>query len=262
MWRGASRDAGQEPGLLLAGELDDFCEMGGMVGFEVDGHRVRIKANAAALEAARLAVSAEFLQHADLVEGGVPDMRLSVWHDLPFRLKLIIYGGLVTAVALAITGVVLMRLETRHFREHLLQSTTTLADITSQTCGSSLAFHDDIFATRVLKGLAEEPSVERACLLDMQGEVFASFERPGLGASYDLSALAEGHRFAEGFLELTRPISYDGMIVGSVYLQVNLTALDERMQLFIRRHAGAADRGHGRESGAGRRVANGVCCDR
>lgn len=58
------------PGLLLAGELPGFCEMGGMVGFAVDGRRVRIEANTEALEASGLRVSAEFLQHATMVKGG------------------------------------------------------------------------------------------------------------------------------------------------------------------------------------------------
>ena len=159
-------------------------------------------------------------------------MRWSFWHDLPFRIKLIAYGGLVTALALAVTGVVLLRMETASFRKHLLSSTTTLADVTSQTCGSSLAFDDDDFAARVLRGLDVEPEVMRACVLDAEGAVFASFERVGYAADYDLAGFTGPHRFLDDCLELVRPVRYNGAELGRIYLQVSLEAMDERVRMF------------------------------
>jgi len=56
-------------GVLLAGEIESFCEHGGMVGFKIDGGRVRIEVNQEALSRGGIRLGAEFLQHATLVEG-------------------------------------------------------------------------------------------------------------------------------------------------------------------------------------------------
>jgi hypothetical protein len=60
--------AGAPPGVLLVGESDGFCEHGGMVGFAIVGGRVRIEVNRKALHDRSLRLSAEFMQHATLVE--------------------------------------------------------------------------------------------------------------------------------------------------------------------------------------------------
>jgi len=54
--------------VLTVGEIDGFCESGGMVGFEIGDDRVRIEVNRDAVRTAELQLSAEFLQHAVLVE--------------------------------------------------------------------------------------------------------------------------------------------------------------------------------------------------
>ena len=54
--------------VLTVGEIDGFCEGGGMVGFEIGDGRVRLEVNQGAVRTAELQLSAEFMQHAILVE--------------------------------------------------------------------------------------------------------------------------------------------------------------------------------------------------
>ena len=54
--------------VLTVGEIDGFCEGGGMVGFEIGDGRVRLEVNRDAVRTAELQLSAEFMQHAVLVE--------------------------------------------------------------------------------------------------------------------------------------------------------------------------------------------------
>jgi len=53
--------------VLTASEIDCFPYAGGMVGFVIDGDRVRIKVNQKALSEASLKISAEFLQHVEII---------------------------------------------------------------------------------------------------------------------------------------------------------------------------------------------------
>ncbi len=159
-------------------------------------------------------------------------MRWSFWNDLPFRAKLILYGGVVTLVALLVTGLVMARLEASSYRKHLLQSVSTVADVASQTCASSLVFDDMAFARDVLAGLDAEPSIDRACLYTLDGMVFASFERGDQSDQYpDMTAL-EPHRFHDHVLELLRPVTWHGVTIGSIYVEARLDELGERMRIF------------------------------
>jgi len=53
--------------ILTASEIDNFLNDGGMVGFVVDGDRVRIQVNQQAVSRASLKISAEFLQHVEII---------------------------------------------------------------------------------------------------------------------------------------------------------------------------------------------------
>lgn len=61
--------------VMTTSEIDTFPQHGGMVGFVVDGGRVRIKVNPHAVSNASLKISAEFLQHADIIEKFVDPKR-------------------------------------------------------------------------------------------------------------------------------------------------------------------------------------------
>lgn len=64
-WRTLRR--GTPPGVLVTAEIDGFCENGGMVGFEIGDGRVDIEVNQEALHHGAMRLSAEFMQHANLV---------------------------------------------------------------------------------------------------------------------------------------------------------------------------------------------------
>lgn len=58
------------PQVLSAGDAPDFCAAGGMVGFILIDGRIRVEYNSEALARTRLKLSAEFLQHARVVNAG------------------------------------------------------------------------------------------------------------------------------------------------------------------------------------------------
>src|SRR6266536_6001783 len=60
----------------------------------------------------------------------------------------------------------------------LLQSRlSTLANVVGQNSTAAISFNDSTAAREVLNALRAEPPVETACLYDLNGRLFASYER-------------------------------------------------------------------------------------
>ena len=59
-----------QPDVLTVGDMPGFCKAGGVIGFELVDHRVRLRINLAAAQRDRLQISSKLLNLARLVEGG------------------------------------------------------------------------------------------------------------------------------------------------------------------------------------------------
>lgn len=57
--------------VLTVGDMQEFAERGGMIGFRMDGHKVRFDINPGPAERARLKVSSQLLKLARIVDGEV-----------------------------------------------------------------------------------------------------------------------------------------------------------------------------------------------
>jgi hypothetical protein len=61
-------DAVKSPGVLTVGETDDFIALGGIIGFRLDGPRVRLQINLQAAERARIKISSKLLSLAEIAK--------------------------------------------------------------------------------------------------------------------------------------------------------------------------------------------------
>jgi hypothetical protein len=61
-------EAVKSPGVLTVGETDDFTVLGGIIGFRLDGPRVRIKVDLQTAERARLRISSKLLSLAEIAK--------------------------------------------------------------------------------------------------------------------------------------------------------------------------------------------------
>jgi len=158
-------------------------------------------------------------------------MRWMAWHHLSFRMKLILFGGMVSATALIVTGAALLAFEVNTFRTHFLGQITTLADITSQTCASALVFEDNEFASRVLQGLEAEASIERAAIYTADGDVLATYRTHASADLFPDLADLPPHQFTASHLVVTRPVMFAGQQIGTIFVKAHLTELTERFQM-------------------------------
>jgi hypothetical protein len=56
------------PGTLTVGDMDGFAERGGVIGFRLEGNRVRLDVSLAAAERARLKISSQLLRLARIID--------------------------------------------------------------------------------------------------------------------------------------------------------------------------------------------------
>ncbi|NOX76686.1 MAG: PAS domain S-box protein [Gammaproteobacteria bacterium] len=145
------------------------------------------------------------------------------------RIILVILSVTVPVVGLGL-GFVMLK-DVQEFRKNMLDN----AVITAQTVGgyaaSDLFFNDEIAARETLSGLSDTPAIESAYLYDQQGVLFASRERPETAPDIHPAQnnLAE---FRGDKLHVIKPIRYQGVDYGSIYLLLSTQQLDNKLRQY------------------------------
>ena len=117
-------------------------------------------------------------------------------------------------------------------RAQLQRRLTTLADVVGQNSTAALNFEDHAAAGEVLQALRAEPPVVSACLYDVSGRLFASYQRtPGLDGC--ATELREGARIERGRASLTRRIEHHGEFIGTLYAKSDLQDLNKRWRQIL-----------------------------
>src|SRR5438093_4463366 len=117
--------------------------------------------------------------------------------DQPIRRKLMTVILLTSGAVLLLTCGAFFAYELLTLRQGLVQSLTTLAEITAENITSSLAFKNADDALGVLTHLTIEKNVLAAGLYDNEGKLFASYARKNEPTSaFPSTPEKEGHRFA------------------------------------------------------------------
>jgi len=109
------------------------------------------------------------------------------------------------------------------FRDHMLRDLEVLAAVVGQNCVAALTFDSPESAGRNLATLAREYQVERATLLDAEGEPFALWRRPAVTGSPGLDWRAE----------IVHPLELDGQPLGRLVLEVRLAELERQIRLYV-----------------------------
>ncbi len=150
--------------------------------------------------------------------------------DLPIRRKLMLVNLLTSGAVLILTCVSFMTYEFITLHKNMLLSYTTRAQIIAANSTASLAFQNEADATEVLSALKTDNRMVAACLYDNQGKIFAKYPAQAADRAFPAGPGASGYR--NGHLEIFSPVTQGDRVLGSVYLQMNLSALTERYQAF------------------------------
>ena len=139
---------------------------------------------------------------------------------------------LACAIVMLVTVASFMAYDLVTFRQTMVSNLTTQARMVAENSDAALAFRDDTEAAKVLASLGTEPHLRAAALYDAQGRLFVKYPAQIPNGELPAQPQTGGHQFGESRLTLYEPVFRSGTRVGTLYLQSDLTALTERMELY------------------------------
>jgi len=100
-----------------------------------------------------------------------------------------------------------------------------LAQVIGENSTAALSFNDANAAAELLQGLKAQPSITRACIYSVKGELFARYTRAGLPERWNppVPPAKDHSGFRDGMLSLFHTIHLEGQPVGVIYLESDLS---------------------------------------
>ena len=144
--------------------------------------------------------------------------------------KLTVIGVLTNGIALILAFLGFMAHEFVVFRQNSMEDHAATAQILSQRCAPMLALNDAEGTAQQLNAIAVHPHIDTAVLYDVEGRIFARYQRPGAGDVLSMGAIsALGHHWSLAGLQTVERVTVDGKRVGTLQLASNLRELHDRI---------------------------------
>jgi two-component system, sensor histidine kinase len=156
---------------------------------------------------------------------------MRLMRDMPIRHKLTFVTMLATASALAVAVVALAFYDLTAFRQAMVRDLTTHADIVGNNCVAAISFNDAKDAAGTLASLRADPHIVAAALYTTNGEILATYFRDNPLPLPAAAQLIRGPaRFGSDRVEVTRSITFNSSVVGTVYLRSDMAELQQRIR--------------------------------
>jgi len=175
---------------------------------------------------------------------------MNSFRDTSIQHKLTAIIMLTSSVVLLLSSAVFVFNDLISFRSSLIEKLTTLAEVIGITSASAIVFSSPEAAEETLSALEAEPHMIFACIYNKEGQVFATYpfdlagedlliiESKGGDFRYKESSLepkmatGDDYNFRKDYLDLFRPIIFDGDVLGTIYIRSGLLELYSRLKLY------------------------------
>ncbi len=154
------------------------------------------------------------------------------FRDMPIKRKLSLMVMVTSSGALLIASLVLVASEMITFKQELARNLIVLTSGIGYNSTAALFFNDPAAATETLSALRVEPHVMGGCLYAEDGTVFATYTRKGAKIDFPDKPGADGYLFERDCLVLFRPVIQDSKRVGTIYVQADLHAVQDRLRMY------------------------------
>ncbi|HTL97312.1 MAG TPA: histidine kinase dimerization/phospho-acceptor domain-containing protein, partial [Holophagaceae bacterium] len=142
---------------------------------------------------------------------------------MPLRRKITLGMVLVAGLALVLSSLAYLAFQARLFRQTKAARTFTLAEVAGDNSRAALAFNDAAAGERILESLSANPDLQRACLYDASGSVFAAY--PAGANGFPPMSGGDRAEFLSGRLEVFHSVRQRDEQLGAIYLQVGTSDL-------------------------------------
>ncbi len=154
--------------------------------------------------------------------------------DLSLRRKLTFVTMSISLVALVMACAAFLVYDQYAQRRSMAKDLAILADVLGTNSTAALTFHDPTAASEALGALHAQGRVVSACLYDEHGAPFAHFRRDrNASVAWPKRASAPGFDRSATHLGVSRPITLDGEVIGTLYIRSDLQELDRRFRSYL-----------------------------
>ena len=147
------------------------------------------------------------------------------------RAKLMLIAMATTCASLALLACVWGVFEFVSYRRAMMAEMASMGDIIGANSTAALAFNDQAGASEVLTALQPQSEVRAACLFDVTGRLFSSFERRSGGAGCPRAPIPDGSEFADGVFVQSSAVMLGSERVGTLHLVASQVKLWSRLRL-------------------------------
>jgi signal transduction histidine kinase len=152
-------------------------------------------------------------------------------NNLSIRRKQTLIIMLTSTITLLLAGMAFLGMEVSNFRRDLKEQMSTLMQFAGDNCTAALDFNDRKTAEDTLAVLRGEPTIAFACIYNLQGDVFAVYQRGGKSSAARYPAVQPPSQEFRGHqLRIFQPITMQGKKVGIIYLACDLYELDDHLR--------------------------------
>lgn len=152
--------------------------------------------------------------------------------DISIRNKLILMQVFTSVLVLAVVFGVFIFTDINSYKQRKLDSMISLAQVIGSNSISAIQFQDPEAATEMLQELHNvSPEIIHASIVNNHGEIFARYSKAGAD-SFKIADILKQNKFLfnGGQLFVNSPIVNNKEIIGKVYLEVELSELQQIKQ--------------------------------
>ena len=154
------------------------------------------------------------------------------FRDIPIKRKLTLLIMAINSAILFLVCAAFFVYELFAFQRMLRNDLSTIAKIIEPNCAAAIDFQANSEAKRTLRALRLEPHIVHACIVQNNGEVFASYNRDGRIEDALVMPNADGFSIRKDGVTLLHPIISDNKRMGTLLLKSDLDGLRSRLKAY------------------------------
>ena len=154
------------------------------------------------------------------------------FRDIPIKRKLTFLIMAINSAILFLVCTAFFVYELFAFQRTLRNDLSTIAKIIEPNCAAAIDFQANSEAKQTLSALRLEPHIVHACIVQNNGEVFASYNRDGRIEDALVMPNADGFSIRKDGVTLLHPIISDNKRMGTLLLKSDLDGLRSRLKAY------------------------------
>jgi len=160
---------------------------------------------------------------------------MRIFNPQSVRHKLIALMVSVSFVSLLLASIAFSTTDRINSQQVVADNLGTMASIIAANSTAAILFGDAAAASETLGFLDSRDHIQAAAIYNAVGEIFATHQKAGVKVEFPaVRPNTETVRFRNNHIELNQPIVYQGNIIGGVYLQSDIDAVQQRLSMFLK----------------------------